>query len=240
MTTATSDAAGRSAMLVACEIFGPTFQGEGPSAGTRAFFLRLSGCNLSCGWCDTPYTWDWTRYNRDEQTRKMTVEQVLRWVLGQDAELMVITGGEPLLQQRCLLPVTAALAGAGWRVEIETNGTVTPDDALVDTVTAFNVSPKLANSGVPQPRRIRPQTLARLAATGRSVFKFVVTGPGDLDEVGDLVGRFGLHPVWIMPEGTNPDTVMSGLRELAEPVLARGWNLGNRLHILLWRDERGR
>jgi 7-carboxy-7-deazaguanine synthase len=240
MTTGTSYAAAGSAMLTVCEVFGPTFQGEGPSAGTRAFFLRLSGCNLDCGWCDTPYTWDWTRYDRAEQIRKMTVEQVLEWALDQDAELMVITGGEPLLQQRRLLPVTAALARAGWRVEIETNGTVAPEDALVETATAFNVSPKLANSGIPERRRIRPQTLTRLATTGRSVFKFVVTGPGDLNEVDELAGRFGMHPVWIMPEGTDPDTVLAGLRELAEPVLARGWNLGNRLHILVWWDERGR
>ncbi len=240
MITATSDAAARSAVLAICEVFGPTFQGEGPSAGTRAFFLRLSGCNLDCGWCDTPYTWDWTRYDRTEQVRRMTVEQVLGWALDHDAELMVITGGEPLLQQRRLLPVTAALARAGWRVEIETNGTVAPDAALVETLTAFNVSPKLANSGVAERRRIRPEALARFVATGRAVFKFVVTDPGDLDEVGELVGRFGLHPVWIMPEGTDPDTVLTRLRELAEPVLARGWNLGNRLHIVLWRDERGR
>ncbi len=236
----TTAVAGRSAELVVCEVFGPTFQGEGPSAGSRAFFLRLSGCNLDCGWCDTPYTWDWTRYDRREQTRRMTVEQVLRWALDHDAELMVITGGEPLLQQRRLLPVTAALRRAGWRVEVETNGTVLPDDALVEAVTTFNVSPKLANSGVPEQRRIRPRALEGFVATGRAVFKFVVTERGDLEEVGELVGRFGLHPVWIMPEGTDPEAVLAGLRQLAEPVLDRGWNLGNRLHTLLWRDERGR
>jgi 7-carboxy-7-deazaguanine synthase len=240
VTTATPDAAAAGSVLAVCEVFGPTFQGEGPTAGTRAFFLRLSGCNLDCGWCDTPYTWDWSRYNRAEQTRTMTVEQVLGWALGHEPELMVITGGEPLLQQRRLLPLTVALARAGWRVEIETNGTVSPEDRLVKTVTAFNVSPKLANSGVPERQRIRPQSLARFAAGGRSVFKFVVTGPGDLDEVDDLVDLFGMYPVWIMPEGTDPDTVLAGLRTLAEPVLARGWNLGNRLHIMLWRDERGR
>jgi 7-carboxy-7-deazaguanine synthase len=240
MTAAIVNTAGEQAQLAVCEMFGPTFQGEGPSAGTRAFFLRLSGCNLDCGWCDTPYSWDWTRYGQHEQTRRMTTAQVLQWALRQDAELMVITGGEPLLQQRRLLPVTAALGQAGWRVEIETNGTVTPHDAMTQTVTAFNVSPKLANARVPEQRRIRPTALQRLVDTGRAVFKFVVTSTADLEEVGQLVSRFGLDPVWIMPEGRDPDTILAGLRELADPVLVRGWNLGNRLHTLLWRDERGR
>src|SRR2546430_2150398 len=209
-----------SAPLTVCEMFGPTFQGEGPAAGTRAVFVRLSGCNRDCGWCDTPYTWDWTRYNRAEQSQRMPIDQIVSWALNHDAKLMVITGGEPLLQQRRLLPVTTALAGAGWGVQIETNGTVSPTAQLVETVTAFNVSPKLANSGVPQRRRIRPDALKSFVVTGRAVFKFVVTGPGDLDEVGELVDRFGLHPVWIMPEGTGADTVLAGLRELADPVLA--------------------
>jgi 7-carboxy-7-deazaguanine synthase len=229
-----------SVLLKVCEMFGPTFQGEGPSAGKRAYFLRLSGCNLNCRWCDTPYTWDWVRYDPAEQARMMTVEQVLGWALDRDGELMIITGGEPLLQQYRLLPVTAALVHLGWRVEIETNGTVPADERLVKMVDAFNVSPKLANSAVPERRRVRPHALASFVATGRAVFKFVVTGPGDLDEVGDLVKEFGLQPVWIMPEATEPDGVLAGLRALAEPVLARGWNLGNRLHTLLWRDERGR
>jgi 7-carboxy-7-deazaguanine synthase len=230
-----------SAALAVSELFGPTFQGEGPSAGQRAVFVRLSGCNLNCGWCDTPYTWDWDRYDREEQTRLMTVDEVTGWVLGQDAELVVITGGEPLMQaRRRLVPLVAALAAAGRRVELETNGTIGPLPALAACVAGFNVSPKLANSGIALQHRIRPSSLAQFVATGKAAFKFVVTHPGDLDEVAELVNRFGLHPVWIMPEGTSPDAVLAGLRRLADPVLAHGWNLGNRLHVLLWGDHRGR
>ena len=226
--------------IAVAELFGPTFQGEGPSGGQRAVFVRLSGCNLNCSWCDTPYTWDWTRFDREEQTRTMAVDEVTDWVLGQDAELVVITGGEPLIQQRRLIPVVTALAAGGCRVEIETNGTIGPTPALAAGVTRFNVSAKLSNSGVAAKRRIRPSPLARFASTGKAAFKFVVTDPADLDEVADLVARFGLHPVWIMPEGTSPEAVLAGLRRLADPVLARGWNLGTRLHVLLWGDERGR
>jgi organic radical activating enzyme len=86
--------------LWVAELFGPTWQGEGPSAGQRAVFVRLSGCNLDCRWCDTPYTWDWSRYDPAEQSRVMTCDAIRDWALAQDVDLVVVTGGEPLIQQR--------------------------------------------------------------------------------------------------------------------------------------------
>ena len=79
------------------------------------------------------------------------------------------------------------MARAGRQVEIETNGTIRPGAALREHVSAFNVSPKLTNSGVPERRRIRPRALTELAATGKAAFKFVVAEPAELDEVADLV-----------------------------------------------------
>jgi 7-carboxy-7-deazaguanine synthase len=102
------------------------------------------------------------------------------------------------------------------------------------------VSPKLANSGVDRDRRIRPAALAALRDTGRAVFKFVVADESDLEEVAALADQHDLAPVWIMPEGTDPATVTERARRLADPVLARGWNLTSRLHVLLWGDQRGR
>jgi hypothetical protein len=104
----------------------------------------------------------------------------------------------------------------------------------------FSVSPKLANSGVPLERRIRPEALAAFAACGKAVFKFVACGTVDLDEVGELAARFGLAPVWIMPEGTTAGRVLEGMRELADGVLERGWNLTGRSHVLIWDGARGR
>ena len=130
--------------------------------------------------------------------------------------------------------------GRRWSFEIETNGTRIPDPAVVPLVARWNVSPKLANSGVPEDRRIRPDALAALVATGRAVFKFVVADDSDLDEIAGLVDAHGLGPVWVMPEGTDAAAVLEGARRLSGPALARGWNLTARLHVLLWNDERGR
>ena len=152
----------------------------------------------------------------------------------------MITGGEPLLQQRRLVPLVAGCAERGWPVEIETNGTIAPDPQLAEVVQQWNVSPKLANSGVEIDKRIRPDALAALVATERAVFKFVVAEVADLDEVAEVVAAHTLRPVWIMPEGTDPAGVVERARALAQPVLDRGWNLTSRLHVLLWGDERGR
>jgi organic radical activating enzyme len=221
-------------------MFGPTFQGEGPSAGQRAVFVRLSGCPVGCSWCDEPQTWDWSRFDRSAESRAMTTGQVIDWASGIPADLVVITGGEPLAQQRGLTELTTALADSGRRVEIETSGTIRPVPVLVSSVSAFNVSPKLASSMVPGERRIRPDALAAFAASGKAVFKFVACSVRDLDEVAELADRFGLTPVWVMPEGVTGERVLGGMRNLAGEVLQRGWNLTGRMHILLWGDTRGR
>jgi organic radical activating enzyme len=154
--------------------------------------------------------------------------------------MLVITGGEPLLQGRALLPLVAASRERGWRVEVETNGTVAPAPALAAQVDGFNVSPKLANSGVAEATRIRPAALAALRATGRATFKFVVTAAAELDEVAALAAAHRLEPVYVMPAGTPAEVVLDRMRELAGPALERGFHLSPRLHILLWGDQRGR
>ncbi len=226
--------------LLVAEIFGPTFQGEGPSAGRLAAFVRLSRCQLACSWCDTPYTWDRTRYDLRAESRRMTQAEVWHAVKAIDAGLVVITGGEPLLQQDRLVWLADMCRAAGRRTEIETNGAVVPSRALTDAARRFNVSLKLANSGMPAARRLRPEAIRALASTGKAAWKFVVTSPADLDEITELQQRYALDPVWVMPEGTTSSQILRRMRELAGPVLARGWNLTPRLHTLLWEDARGR
>lgn len=230
--------AGDTATLVVSEVFGPTLQGEGPSAGQRAAFVRLGRCHLACSWCDTPYTWDWEHHDPAEELTTMEVPDVLAALDAMGADLLVVTGGEPLLQQRHLPALLEEAKGRGWTVEVETSGTVAPTlpAGLVDR---FNVSPKLANSGMPEGRRYKPEVLRTFQASGQAVFKFVATGPADLDEVASVVAECGLRPVWIMPEGTDAAVVLARMQELAPAVLERGWNLTPRLHVLLWGDHRG-
>jgi 7-carboxy-7-deazaguanine synthase len=233
--------------LVVAEVFGPTFQGEGPSLGRRAGFVRLGNCNLDCGrgpgatWaCDTPYTWDWDRYRAADELAVRSVDDIVAQLASMEVGRVVVTGGEPLIQQRRLLPLLRAASVRGWAVEIETNGTIAPLPEVAALAAQFNVSPKVRGSGVPTAKALRTGALSALRATGKAVFKFVAGDVAELDDIGQVVERFELAPVVVMPAGTEPEELMRAARRLADPVLARGWDLTIRLHLLLWGDERGR
>jgi 7-cyano-7-deazaguanosine (preQ0) biosynthesis protein QueE len=221
--------------LVVSEVFGPTVQGEGPSTGRRCGFVRLGRCNLACTWCDTAYTWDWSRYDPAVELHRAEVGEVAAQVEAMEVPMVVITGGEPLLQQRGVVELATALCGQGIRIEVETAGTLAPSPELVAVVDQFNVSPKLANSGNALEQRRRPEVLAAFMATGKAVFKFVVADAAELDEV----AGFGVAPVWVMPEARTASDLRDGLAALAGPVVERGWNLSTRLHVELWGDKRG-
>lgn len=227
------------------EVFGPTVQGEGPSTGRPAVFVRLWGCNLDCAWCDTPYTWDvsgknGTPYRRDDESRvvdpaELAAEALLLVPAGRRHDYrVVVTGGEPLLQAHAVLQLVSALAP--MEVEVETNGTIAPP--VDSSVVAYNVSPKLAHARTSRDS-LRPDVLTEFLQLMRSpvAFKFVCQQPDDLDAIDDL--RLPPHLVWIMPEGRDAATIEQRGRTLAPHVLDRGYNLSTRLHVLLWGDERG-
>ena len=189
---------------------------------------------------DTPYTWDWSRYEPAREVHRLSVDELLERIDAMGVDRLVITGGEPLLEQARLLELLEACAARAWAVEVETNGTRAPLPAVAALVEQFNVAIKLANSAMAERARIRPAAIRALADSGRAAFKFVVEEPRELDEVAELVDRFGLAPVWIMPQATTPEMVVEGMRRLSEPVLERGWNMTSRLHVLAWGNERGR
>lgn len=229
--------------LIVAECFGveqPTFQGEGPSCGCPALFIRLSRCNLTCRRCDTKYTWDWSQFDPRKESTKRSVADLLAWALLSPVELVVITGGEPLIQQRALISLVQGLLAAGKRVEFETNGTLVPDPALLVDGVRFNVSPKIASFGVSKDKRLVPAALEAFAACGRAAFKFVARTVPDLDEVAELVDEYGLAPVWVMPEGATADALIAATRVLADAVAARHWHFSTRLHVLAFADARGR
>lgn len=231
--------------LTVSEIF-HSFQGEGPSIGQPATFLRLGGCNLHCNWCDTPYTWDWTgrngqQYDPEKELTRMTVEDITQQILAYPAELVVVTGGEPLLQQTNLIPLLQELAiNRGKRIEIETNGTIHPHPTLAKVVTQFNVSPKLANAGMGLSKTHNPDALRAFGRSGKAVFKYVCQTVEDLDAVQWQSDLCGLSPIYISPEGWDQETLQKHTAALADTVVQRGWILTTRLHIWAYGSQRGK
>ena len=223
------------------EIF-RSIQGEGVSAGTPTVFLRLAMCNLACTWCDTKYTWDWASYDRKQEIVSVALEEVEERVLRFDCRHLVITGGEPLMQQAELAPLALFFKSRGLYCEVETNGTLVPLQEMVEAVSQWNVSPKLDNSGNSIGRREIPDALRAFRDLDEAYFKFVVVEPEDVEEVCGLVDRYGIpsHRVVLMPEGVTPEAISARSRWLAEECARRGFRFSTRLHILLWGDERGR
>ncbi|MEU5958215.1 7-carboxy-7-deazaguanine synthase QueE [Streptomyces sp. NPDC047525] len=229
--------------LIVAECFGvdvPTFQGEGPSCGHPALFIRVSRCNLSCAKCDTKYTWDWSQFDPQRESTKRKAEDLLAWATSSSVELVVITGGEPLLQQVGLVPLVHGLLAAGKRVEFETNGTIAPVPELVVDGVRFNVSPKIASFGMDEAKSVVPAALEAFAGSGRAAFKFVASSVSDLDRIAELADAHNLAPVWVMPEGTTADAITATTRVIADAVAARHWHFTTRLHVLAFADARGR
>lgn len=236
--------------LVISEVFGPTIQGEGPSTGRRCAFVRLGRCNLSCSWCDTPFTWDWrgqngTAFDPAKELAKASIGDIVEHLTDLDVRLVVISGGEPMAQRDGLTRLVVHLRRLGFDVEIETNGTFAALPMLAEYVTRWNVSPKLANSGMDYDRRINEAVLADFATMSkdRVALKFVVTTLGDFAEIDELVDVIHSEPhkVWIMPEGACVERLeRDDLGAIADAAIARGYNVTDRLHVRLWHGERAR
>ena len=223
------------------EIF-HSIQGEGVSMGVPSVFLRLATCNLTCGWCDTKYTWDWRNFDYQTEVMELAGDEIQRGVMAFDCRHVVITGGEPMLQQADLAPLVEALAADGYTFEVETNGTIIPDPGMLRHIGQWNVSPKLRTSGNTQEQREIPQALETFARLPEAYFKFVVTGESDVEEVCALRDRYNLTPdrVLLMPEGRTKHALEKKDSWLPEACVKHGFRFTTRLHILLWGDERGR
>jgi len=219
-----------------------SLQGEGVTAGTPSVFLRLGMCNLTCTWCDTRYTWDWERYDYDSEVVSLPAAEVEERVIGFDCPHLVITGGEPLMQQRALGPLASSLRRRGFYCEVETNGTLAPSSEMIDAVSQWNVSPKLGNSGNRPERREVAQPLEAFRELSNAYFKFVVVEPSDVDEVCAIMDRYDIpaERVILMPEGTVRRTIEERGKWVADACTKHGFRFTTRLHILLWGDERGR
>lgn len=222
------------------EIF-VSLQGEGPSTGLPVVFLRLAGCNLACAWCDTAYAWNFRRHSVEEEVHTLSVAAIADRLATTGRQRLVVTGGEPLLQRETLAALFAILPES-MVIEVETNGTILPNGALLDRVAQWNVSPKLENSGVGRRDRTRLAVLRAFVATTRAWLKLVVATDSDLAEVEALVMDTSWPPerVLLMPEAAEREVLAARLPWVAAAAMARGYGVSSRLHIALWGGGRGR
>lgn len=215
-----------------------SIQGEGALVGVPSVFIRTSGCNLRCGWCDTPYT-SWLPEGTD-----LTLDQILNEVKAHPARHVVVTGGEPMIAPE-IIPLTERLRDLGLHITIETAGTIFHPVAC----DLMSISPKLSNSTPDDPRwaaqhdrlRIQPDTLAQLMARYEYQLKFVIEQPDDLAEVRQLVVELNadLGRVILMPEGTDRERLRERAIWLAEVCKEEGFRFSPRLHVDLYGNQRG-
>ena len=227
--------------LKVSEIF-YSIQGEGILAGVPSVFVRLSGCNLRCAWCDTPYA-SWKPEGRDLMLGEILSDVRRRW-----ATHVVVTGGEPMIQDK-IVELTRGLKELDLHVTIETAGTVFEPVAC----DLMSISPKLANS-TPHKReggkwaaqhdrlRYQPLVLRRLMTDYDYQLKFVVAEPEDLREIESILEETSADrsKVVLMPEGVSPEAIYDRARWLVDVCKRERFRYSPRLHIDLWGDERGR
>jgi 7-carboxy-7-deazaguanine synthase len=209
-----------------------SIQGEGATAGLPAVFVRLQGCSVGCGWCDTKYSWD------PASGREVALLALLDEVAAFPCPRVVITGGEPL-ESPLFAPLAAALVARGHVVEVETSGTLEPP-ADADSAIQWNVSVKLSGSGVAERVRINPAAIRGFLAR-EAWWKFVVGEPGEVGEVLRLAERFALprERVLLQPEGLRAEELAARTPWLVEACKAHGFRFSPRLHILIWGPGRG-
>jgi 7-carboxy-7-deazaguanine synthase len=237
------------------EIFGPTIQGEGPFAGRPAMFVRLSGCNLDCSWCDTPYTWNFADkpkrltlpvFDRAAEVHEMKPGEVY-WQLEEvagDTQLLVISGGEPMLQRTQLRLLAEMWEDDGERyTQIETNGTVSPDDIALGEL-HWVVSPKIQPSADTRQSSRDQGATALLAAQYVDLYadwKFVAATVEDIETIVAYVEAHEIpaEKVWLMPEGITRTELADKFPMVWDAAVANGWNVSHRLHTLAKGNERG-
>jgi 7-carboxy-7-deazaguanine synthase len=220
--------------LKIAEIF-YSLQGEGSLVGVPSVFVRTSGCNLRCTWCDTPYT-SW-----QPEGEERTLESIVSEVEQYPARHVVVTGGEPMIARE----IVALTEMLGKRhITMETAGTVFAPVRC----DLMSISPKLSNSTPEGPwakqhdrLRIQPEVLKRLIAAYDYQLKFVVARPEDLAEVDALVESLeaDFAKVILMPEGTDAAVLHERGAWLAEICKQRGLRFSPRLHVELFGNKRG-
>jgi 7-carboxy-7-deazaguanine synthase len=229
-------------MLIS-EIF-HSLQGEGELAGVPSVFVRLSGCNLRCNWCDTPYA----SWNPEGET--LSVDEIIARISVFPARHVVLTGGEPMIASG-IHELATEIKKLGCHITIETAATVLPGGIPCDLA---SLSPKLRNSS-PDNRlsdawrekhellRWQPEVVRAWLKQHPYQLKFVVASAGDVEEIESMLCELGepisRTTVLLMPEGTSPEVLRERTTWLAGLCKLRGYRFAPRLHIELYGNRRG-
>ena len=226
------------------EIF-QSIQGEGELVGVPSVFIRTSGCNLRCTWCDTKYA-SWR-----PEGEELSIEQIVAHVLRYRTHHVVLTGGEPMIAPG-LRELARELHTQGLHITIETAGTIRPDGIAFDLA---SLSPKLGNStpdagelgerwrAKHEALRLQPEVLRAWVEAGPFQLKFVIEKETDVAEIEQLVREIGVEiPPWkilLMPQGTDPETMGRHADMIIELCRKVGYRFCHRLHIELFGNTKG-
>lgn len=230
-------------MLIS-EIF-YSIQGEGELTGVPSVFVRTSGCNLRCRWCDTKYA-SW-----NPEGDEMSVDEIFQQVTAFPAAHVVLTGGEPMVAKG-IRELAQRFRDAGKHITIETAGTIAPEGIACDLA---SLSPKLSNSTPLEGEiaegwrerheklRLQPKVLREWIEHHSFQLKFVVEQSSDVEQIEALLAEVGLpippHKVQLMPQGTDLHTIRGRDESLVDLCKRRGYRYCNRLHIELFGNRRG-
>ena len=235
-----------------------SIQGEGKTMGIPAVFLRLTACNLMCGgrgtekdkklhhgatWrCDSIEVWrTGKQYETQELVNILIDNYSLQFIKGAH---LIITGGEPLLQFKALEPFIELLKEQlGFKpfIEIETNGTLTPKGQLFNYIDLINCSPKLSNSGEPENKRIKINTLSFYSLTPKTIFKFVFSRIEDIQEIYDIIEKANIphKKVYLMPSAKDQKELDLNTKLVSSICLENSYNFSTRLQIIIWNQTTG-
>jgi len=238
------------------EIYTDTLQGEGSTVGKLCSFIRYTGCHRECSWCDSKQTWKPGMI----ETRKMSVQEQVDFLVAGKARRLIITGGEPLLHQDkpYFQELIKALFSEGFCFEVETEGTHAPNRFLAMAAHSglqFNCSPKLKLAGMGDlsdeyakklPFYVSATSLSMLYGLG-AIFKFVVVSADDVVEALALLHKAIPDSdtnqlrkrMYIMPEGVTREVQLERMLAVIDLAIEYGVNFSPRLHVLRWNDKKG-
>jgi 7-carboxy-7-deazaguanine synthase len=224
--------------MIINEIF-YSLQGEGSLLGVPSVFVRLAGCPLRCTWCDTKYAWG------ESAGEEMSIEAVKAKVLAFEVRHIVVTGGEPLVNDE-LIALIDAIDDPSLHITIETSGIEYVGGLKCDLM---SISPKLSNSveadsgEKPEVDPLNIDAMQRLIDEYDYQIKFVVDSPDDLDEIAGVIAKLkNINPykIMLMPQASTKVEYVKKLPMVAEIAKNTGFALSPRLQVELWGNSKGK